>query len=71
MTKSDQVKVINAVIDGPRGDLAREKGARVALAADGKVLYTDRKNGHERKISRFELFGYLHGEDIRALKAVL
>ena len=70
MTKAEQVQAINAVISGPRGELARAKCALAAVVA-GKVLYTDRKYGHERKISRFELFAYLHGEDIRALKAVI
>lgn len=69
MTKAEQVAQINQIIAGPRGEVAREKGASAALVG-GKVLYTDRKSGHERKISRFELLGYLHGEDIRTLKGL-
>ena len=70
MTKSDKVALINAAIAKDRNSYARSIYA-LAYMANGRIYYRDEKPGYVRRISLREMLCHLHGEDIRAIRAVL
>lgn len=71
MTKTQKIQMINEVIQGPRGEFARQMGAEAYLMDGQNVRYRDRAKGYARRISFSELLSYLHGEDIRSLRGAL
>jgi hypothetical protein len=71
MTKTEKVALINATIANERNAHARDKGCEAYLNDAGNIRYRDRSKGYPRRITLAELFGHMHGLDIRALKAAI
>ena len=71
MTKANKVALINATIANERNALARSLGVEAYLNDEGNVRNRERSKGYARRASLQDVFGFLHGQDIRALKAVL
>jgi len=71
MTKTAKVILINQTIANERNELARKMGCEAFLDEAGNIRYRERSKGYPRRCTFFELLGFLHGQDMRTLKAAL
>ncbi len=67
--KTQKAELLNQIVSGPRGEFARQMGAEVYVNEANQLRYRDTAKGYARRISYAEFIRYLHGEDIRALRA--
>jgi hypothetical protein len=71
MTKAEKVSFINSTIANERNELARKLGCEAYLNDAGQIRYRECSKGYARRATFTELLGFLHGQDIRALRTVL
>lgn len=71
MTKTKKVALINQTIANERNACAREVGVEAYLNEAGQIRYRERSMGYARRATLREVLGFLHGQDIRALRAVI
>lgn len=68
--RPDHVKTILVLLPSGVNEFARSKGAEAYVNERGQLRYRDCLKGYPRRVSYSELLSLLHGEDIRALRAM-